>query len=212
MSRTLSSPKPAPLLSSAERFALIGGAVVLVLQVFPQTALLEYRRALLATEPWRALSGHFVHINWTHVAINVAAWWVVARLFAPDLSARRQAGALVLSALGISVVLATIFPTIEWYRGLSGALHGLFFAGATVWLVKARPRTAATLWLPAALWIGGWIKVALEQPIGAATPYVDWLQAGVVPQAHLAGAAFGTLFGLAVAALDARRTQQRQQQ
>lgn len=208
----MSSSKPYFVLSNAERVALIGGAVTLVLQAFPQTALLEYRRALLATEAWRALSGHFVHINWTHAAINVAAWWVVARLFAPDLGARRQAGALVLSALGISAVLATIFPSIEWYRGLSGALHGLFFAGATVWLAKARPRNLKTLWLPAGLWIGGWIKVALEQPGGAATPYVDWLQAGVVPQAHLAGAAFGTLFGLAVAALDARRNHQRQQQ
>lgn len=199
-------------LTTAERIALAGGVVVLALQALPQISALEYRRALLATEPWRWLTCHAVHINWSHAAINVAAWWVVARLFAPDLNARRQALALLFSALAVSATLAAIYPSIEWYRGLSGALHGLFFAGATVWLLQTRPRTLATLWLPAALWIGGWIKVAFEQPTGASTPYVDWLQAGVVPQAHLAGAACGTLFGLVVAALDARRSQKQQQQ
>lgn len=192
--------------------ALVGAAVVLALQALPHISLLEYRRALLTTEPWRWITGHAVHINWAHAAINVAAWWVVARLFAPDLSARRQALVLALSAFAISATLAWFYPSIEWYRGLSGVLHGLFFAGATVWMITARPRTLANLWLPVALWVGGWIKVLLEQPIGAATPYVDWLQAGVVPQAHLAGAACGTLFGLAVATLDARRDQKHRQE
>jgi membrane associated rhomboid family serine protease len=78
--------------------------------------------------------------------------------------------------------------------------------------MKARPRDWRRLWLPAALFFGGWIKVAFEQPGGARTPYAEWLGAGTVPQAHLIGAICGTLLGLLFAALDARAEQQRREQ
>jgi membrane associated rhomboid family serine protease len=48
------------------------------------------------------------------------------------------------------------------------------------------------------LFAGGWIKVIVEQPGDASTPYANWLGAGVVPQAHLAGAITGTLLGAAL--------------
>ena len=100
-------------------------------------------------------------------------------------------------------VLRCSIRSIAWYRGLSGALHGLFFAGSALWLIKAKPRRFRQLWLPSALFFGGWIKVVLEQPGGATTPYAEWLGAGVVPQAHLVGAACGTVLGLLFAISDA---------
>ncbi len=147
-------------------------------------------------------------MNWQHALINAVALWVVARLFTPDLTPARQLSALLAAALAISACLALIYPTIVWYRGLSGALHGLFFAGSMLWLIKARPRRFQQLWLPSALFFGGWIKVALEQPGGATTPYAEWLGAGVVPQAHLVGAACGTLLGLLFAISDAHAGRQ----
>jgi rhomboid family GlyGly-CTERM serine protease len=199
-------------LTQAERWAGMVALVAVVLQALGAADALEYRRALLASEPWRLLSGHVVHINWPHVLVNGAALVIVARLFAPELDARRQAGVLLLSALAISAALALSQPGIGWYRGLSGVVHALFFAGATLWLLTARPRTARRLWLPACLVIGGWIKVILEQPLDARLPQADWLGAAVVPQAHLAGAVCGTLLALAFAVADARRRQQRGQQ
>jgi rhomboid family GlyGly-CTERM serine protease len=198
-------------LSSPERVAIALALAMLTLQAVAPIDALEYRRLALASEPWRFLTGHLVHINWQHALVNAAALWVVARLYAPDLDARRQAVALFLSGLAISAALVWLLPSIEWYRGLSGALHGLYFAGATTWLVTERPRTWRRLWLPAALFLGGWIKVALEQPGGAATPHADWLGAAVVPQAHLVGAICGTLLGALFASMDARREQQRSQ-
>ena len=141
---------------------------------------------MLATQPWRILTGHLIHINWPHALVNAAALWIVARLYAPDLNAPSQAVALFVSALAVSAALAWLTPSIEWYRGLSGALHGLFFAGAAKWLLSERPRTWQRLWLPATLFVGGWIKVWTEQPGGATTPYANWLGAAVVPQAQLA--------------------------
>ncbi|MGZ8254468.1 MAG: rhombosortase [Burkholderiaceae bacterium] len=185
---------------------------LLVLHALAPGVPLEYQRHLLGREPWRVLTAHLVHINWQHALVNAAALWVVARLYAEDLGTRRQLVALVASALAISAALALVYPSIDWYRGLSGALHGLFFAGATKWLLSERPRTFGRLWLPATLFVGGWIKVVLEQPGGAATPHVQWLGAAVVPQAHFVGAVCGTVLGALYAATKAGAEQQRGQQ
>ena len=203
-----------PSLSRAEVIAIAIALLILLLQALPDPSPLEYRNTNYGYEPWRWLTGHFIHVNWQHALINAVALWVVARLFAPDLTASRQLWALISAALAISVCLALIYPTIAWYRGLSGALHGLYFAGSTLWLIKAKPRGFQQLWLPSALFFGGWIKVLLEQPGGATTPYAEWLGAGVVPQAHLVGAACGTLLGLLFAISDANASgeQQRRQQ
>ena len=52
----------------------------------------------------------------------------------------------------------------------------------------------------------------LEQPATSDLPYADWLVAPVVPQAHLAGAACGTVLGALLAATQARAGEQRDQQ
>ena len=199
-------------LSPPERVAIALALALLLLQALAPGEPLEYQRHALADQPWRALTAHLVHINWPHALINAAALWIVARLYAPDLDAWRQSLALLVSALAISAALAGLYPVIDWYRGLSGALHGLFFAGAAKWLLAERPRSLRRLWIPAALFAGGWIKVALEQPSGATTPHADWLGAAIVPQAHLVGAACGTLLGVLFALANPRAEQERGQQ
>lgn len=196
-------------LARTEWAALAGAALIVLLQPFGAAgAALEYRRVLLAAEPWRLLTAHLVHVNWEHALINAAAWWLVARLFGPELDLRRHLIALLAGAIAIGAGLAALHPTILWYRGFSGALHALYFAGATCWLAGAlaRPatRTLRALWLPLALAAGGWIKVVLEQPAASATPYADWLGATTVPQAHLLGAIVGTALGLVFAWRDAK--------
>jgi rhomboid family GlyGly-CTERM serine protease len=186
-------------LSRAERLALGGALALVALQALPAAPWLEYRRALLVAEPWRILTGHFVHLNWPHALANAAAWWIVARLFAPELGARRQLLIALAACVGIALGLAWLYPQIAWYRGFSGTLHALFFAGATRAAraaIRSHQRWRAR-WLPLALAAGGAIKVALEQPGDASTPFAAWLGAPTVPQAHLLGAAVGCVLGLA---------------
>jgi len=195
-------------MSRAERFALAGALTLLLLQAMsvalPALApALEYRVAALTTEPWRVLSGHLVHINWPHALINAVAWVIVARLFAQELAPARQLCVVLVAALVVGLGLALVWRQIEWYRGFSGVLHALFFAGATAWLLQAyaarATRNPGALWLPAALAAGGWIKVWMEQPAAGTTPFAEWLGAATVPQAHLLGAVCGTAFGLVFA-------------
>jgi rhomboid family GlyGly-CTERM serine protease len=199
-------------LSRPERVAIILALTVLVLHALGAGDLLEYRADAIITQPWRGLTGHLVHVSWTHALVNAAGLVVVARLCSEDLDARLQVLTLLLSAIVITAVLAGVYPAIAWYRGLSGALHGLFFAGAATWLISERPRDVRRLWLPVLLLVGGWLKVMLEQPGGASTPYAGWLGAPVVPQSHLAGAACGTALGALFAAAYPRREQQRDKQ
>jgi rhomboid family GlyGly-CTERM serine protease len=199
-------------LSSAERVAIAVAAIALLLQAIGAVDALELRRALWMQQPWRLLTGHLVHLNWLHALINAAALIIVARLFARDLDATRQGVVMAISAIVIGIGLATAYRGIDWYRGLSGVIHALFFAGAAAWLVSERSLDLRKLWLPAALFVGGWIKVLFEQPRGDLLPHAEWLGAAVVPQAHLIGAACGTALGLRFALADRRRSQQRAQQ
>jgi rhomboid family GlyGly-CTERM serine protease len=192
-------------LSAAERFALAGAALLLALHALLRSGVagldggvLELRADRALSEPWRLLSAHLVHINWPHALVNAAAWWVVARLYAPELPPARQAWVLLISALVISLGLTTLHPGIAWYRGFSGVLHALFFVGGMQWLLASLrgPRSLRTLWLPVVLMAGGAIKVIAEQPVGSSTPYAEWLGAGTVPQAHLLGALAGAAIGI----------------
>lgn len=186
-------------ISRADRLAFGGAAVLIALQALPAASWLEYRRELLAAEPWRILTGHFVHLNWPHALVNAAAWCIVARLFAPELGVRGQLTSLVAACVGIAAGLAWLHPQIAWYRGFSGVLHALFFAGASRAVLDAMQACAAwrELWLPLAMLVGAAVKVALEHPGDATTPFADWLGVPVVPQAHLLGAVIGCVLGLA---------------
>jgi rhomboid family GlyGly-CTERM serine protease len=197
-------------ISATEQQAFAGALVVCALQALaPQPPWLEYRHELLGAQPWRVFSAHFVHLNWEHAVVNVAAWIMVARLFSTELTSGRHLAVIAVSALGVSAWLAWIHPEIAWYRGLSGVLHGIFFAGAIAWTIAAMrlaDKDKTSLFLSIALIAVGWAKVIAEQPAGSAMPYAEWLDAAIVPQAHLAGSIIGTALG-AMIALPARPAQ-----
>jgi rhomboid family GlyGly-CTERM serine protease len=151
----------------------------------------------VTSEPWRLVSAHIVHVDGRHAALNAVGWLVLARLFAADVSGTRQASALVAGGLFISAGLWFFVPGIAWYRGLSGALHALFFAGVTLQLGRAlRHRVHRDAVLPLILMAGGLFKLAREHPWTATPGYSEWLGIATVPQAHLLGGLCGVALGL----------------
>lgn len=172
---------------------LIPVFVVLLLQFLGLPAELEYLRSHLSAEPWRLLTGHFVHISWLHAVLNCVALLLLERLFEGRLKRSEQWIVLGTAPLAISLVFWIALPELAWYRGLSGTLHAFYFAGCVIWLATAAGRAR---WLPAAALAGGVIKVLLEQPWDATFPFQQWLGAAVVPQAHLFGALLGVAAGL----------------
>ena len=153
--------------------------------------LLKYDRiAIDGGEFWRLLSGHFAHLNPTHLLLNLAGlvlvWLLTGRLF-------RTAEWLAVTAVTIFVIdLGFWFldPNMLWYVGLSGLLHGLLIAGAI--------RGFASMPVEASvICVGVTLKLAWEQFAGPLPGSEQAAGAAVVVNAHL----FGAIGGVASAAL-----------
>jgi rhomboid family GlyGly-CTERM serine protease len=148
---------------------------------------LGYDRAALAQgEWWRAITAHFVHIDSQHALLNGLGITLMWALFARDYSPLRWLAIYLAASLGISAGLWFLNPEVEWYRGASGALHGVMTAGT---LAHLRRRD-----------LDGWIlaifivaKLAYEQFAGA-MPFQD--AASTVVDAHLYGATGGLALAL----------------
>lgn len=166
---------------------------VLAAELFLPVGLLEYRRGLATSEPWRLFTGHFVHLSFLHALLNCAALLLLDRLFADRLRPRNLFAILGLAPILISMIFWLALPELQWYRGLSGVLHAVFFAGCVVWIAESAGRAR---WLPVAALIGGTLKVLIEQPWDASFPVHEVLRIAVVPQSHLIGAIVGTAAGL----------------
>ncbi len=158
--------------------------------------LLRYERESISQgEWWRLLSGHFVHLSWTHLALNVMGLALMWALFFPDYSLRSWALILACALLAIDAGFFFIERDVRWYVGLSGVLHGVMAAGTLAHLKRREPD--AWILLP---FLAG--KLAYEQFVGTMPYSLDSASGPVVVDAHL----YGTLGAvLAVLALRPRR-------
>lgn len=168
-------------------------AAVLAAELFLPAELLEYRHALAAKEPWRLFTGHFVHLSFLHALLNCVALLLLDRLFADRLRPRELFAILGFAPILISLAFWLVLPELQWYRGLSGVLHAVYFAGCVAWIALSTHRAR---WLPIAALVGGTLKVLIEQPWDASFPVHEVLRIAIVPQSHLMGAIVGTAAGL----------------
>jgi len=91
----------------------------------------QFDRALIDQgQYWLLLTGHLVHLNWTHWALNMAGLVVVAVFFSLYGNILNWLFVLLFSALVTGLGLYWFQPELSWYVGLSGVLHGLFIYGA----------------------------------------------------------------------------------
>ena len=166
-------------------WALLGACTVLALPELGGESLreaLRYDRAAVAAgEWWRLLSAHFVHLDAQHTVLNALGVLLMWALFARDYSPLRWLMIFLVSALSISVGLWALNPEVEWYVGISGALHGVMTAGTLAHL-RRRDLDSGIL----ALFIVA--KLAYEQYAGA-MPFAG--ASNTIVDAHLYGAVGG---------------------
>jgi len=150
---------------------------------------LRYERAAIAHgEWWRLVTGHWVHLGARHLLADAAGLVLLWMLYARELSPRAWLLVLACTTAAIDAGLWWGEPSLQWYVGISGLLHGAWAAGAAVGAFR-RPMQG---WIMLAALA---IKLGLEQRTGASL-----LVSGfpVVTMAHVYGAVGGLL---AVAAL-----------
>lgn len=210
----LSEPGRAWLLVSA-----LAAAGTLLVWWLPANGL-DWQPGLALSEPWRAVTGAWVHWSPQHLAANLAGCAVVAAL---GWVARLPAPAALAWALAWPATQLGLlgWPALVHYGGLSGVLHaGVAVAG--VWLV-VRPQALApreatdqasrttrtrppgcplqTLRRIGAGILGGLtLKLVLEEPWGPLLrPLAGW-DIAAAPVAHALGALMGLLAGAALLA------------
>ncbi len=159
-----------------------------VLQLLPAEAVYFERQRIAQGELWRLLSGHFVHLNWSHFGLNMAGLFMLWLFFRRYQSQAHWMLAIVLIALLCSAGLYAD-GQLATYVGFSGVLHGLFIMGA-LYERKRYPLSGMVL---LGLLLG---KLIWEQWQGA-LPGSEALSGGrVAVNAHLYGALAGLLYYL----------------
>ena len=156
------------------------------------------RAGLTEQQLWRLATGHFVHLGWSHLALNLAGLtlltWIVGRSF---------------DVLGwVVVALASIIamdigfwffdPALDWYVGLSGLLYGLLAAGLVVGI--SRREIESLILGPLIL-----ARLIWEQVQGPLPGSAEATGGAVIIEAHV----YGTIGGIVAAALLWRRVRSR---
>ena len=159
-----------------------------------QSALRFERQSIVAGDLWRLLSGHLVHLGWTHLLLNLAGLALVWALV----------GSVYSGLVWILVTFAVVFavdaglwllnPGLEWYVGLSGVLHGLLVAGLIGLISAGASRRNEAIALVVLLLL----KLGYEQIAGAMPGSGSLAGGAVVVDAHLYGALGGLCAALVV--------------
>lgn len=148
---------------------------------------LAFDRSQLANhEWWRLLTANFLHTNLYHMLLNFAG---VLLLWALHGEYYRTTSYLLIfsfCAVGSSIGIFFFAPRLDWYVGLSGALHGVFLWGAFQDIRHKR----FSGWL---LILAVWFKIIHEQYSGASAEIATLINATVAIEAHLYGALSGML-------------------
>ena len=149
---------------------------------------------------WLMFSGHIVHMNWAHWALNMTGLAIVAFFFSTHASFKQWFSVILVSACVINIGLWWWMPEIHSYVGLSGVLHGLFLYGALreIRFYPVSGYVLTTVLIAKLLW---------EFFNGAMPGSEDMTGGRVLTEAHLLGAIGGTAVWLLEAINDGLRRQ-----
>ena len=145
--------------------------------------------AIKAGELWRLLTPHFVHLNWSHLALNMGGLYLTFFFFRRCLPWYYWLITFLSSALIISLCIFWFNPEIRWYVGMSGVLHALFMAGGLADILKRKWEGILFCGMISA-------KLTYEQTFGALPGSEQAAGGPVLVDAHLYGAIVGAIIGL----------------
>jgi rhomboid family GlyGly-CTERM serine protease len=146
--------------------------------------------AIAAGEIWRLWTANLMHTNAAHWGLNMAGLAVIWTVFRGQMMPRWSWGIFWLVLAPAHLLLLYWFaPSLRWYVGMSGLLHG-WLAAAAILDIRAR------YWVGYLLLGGLAAKLGWEQLYGAPEQVSALIQAQVATQAHLAGAFVGAAVGL----------------
>ena len=151
-------------------------------------ALRYERETILSGQVWRLITGSLVHLNWSHLILNITGLIMISAIFGEVINARGWLIVSVGCALGVGLGLLFFNPGVNFYVGFSGVLHGLFAASLMVESdIQQRTRTVML-----GLLLG---KLLWEQIQGPLPGTAAAAGGNVIVDAHLYGAVTGIVLG-----------------
>lgn len=155
---------------------------------------LYQRDAVRAGQWWRIVTAMWVHLDVWHWLADAMAGAGLILLLVRVLQPPRIVGALLTCGVLVQLALLTQ-PAVQWYGGLSGALHGLAAWGGLRLLKPAAEAEDDRIsrWIGVALCVGVLVKVWLEQSWLSPIAFDPHWGFGVVHIAHAFGAGSGLL-------------------
>lgn len=160
-----------------------------ILHYFDLGSILRYDRDLILAGEWyRLISANFVHLNTTHLVLNMLGIALILIFFSTHLELYQWLILIIISSLFVSFNLLLFNTDVLYYVGMSGVLHSLFIVGAVI-EIRLFP-------------ISGWLlsvvltlKVAQEQLLNDSMLAADSMMGGyVLVDSHLYGAITGIFF------------------
>ena len=172
--------------------AMVIAATVILLLGDDAALRLRYDRpAIGGGEILRLISGHAVHLGFAHYLLNVAGLLVVWYLVGEAFSTRAWAAIIITSIATMDAGFWFLMPTLGWYVGLSGLLHGLLAAGISgIWRTRRFEALVLAVLILA--------KLVYESLIGPLPGSEGTAGGDVLTEAHLLGAIGGCVAGLAI--------------
>lgn len=138
---------------------------------------------------WRVITAHFVHLNFHHALMNLAAAALILFMFSEFIATRWWICLSLVLSLCVSLGLYFFDSNVHYYVGFSGVLYGLWMCGA---LVCLRQIPLVSIAISCVLTYTVWQQQADNFDAGY---LADWINGQVIVNAHL----YGFIAGIACA-------------
>jgi len=144
------------------------------------------RSAIADGEIWRLVTGHLVHMNWSHFWLNAIGLMLVWLLVGERFSSRSWLGIIAVIIAGTDLGFWFLDSQLQWYVGMSGLLHGLLMAGLVMGL-RSAPRESLLI-------VAFVVAKLIFEQISGSLPGSEMASGGpVIVNAHLYGSVSATI-------------------
>jgi rhomboid family GlyGly-CTERM serine protease len=140
-------------------------------------------------EVWRLLTGHLIHADWQHYAMNMLGLSLCMVVFRDDLKAFHWITSFIFIATFSSICMYYAYFSYERYIGFSDVLHGWILVGALA-IAHKEPKFSAMIF------ILFWLKIAEEN---MEMPFFTTYGTGsgnVARESHIYGAVGGIVYSI----------------